>query len=403
MAEFSVKTNMVRETADAHERLLKELDHIQQSVQKISGSLVIKTVAAAGIKNRLGSLAGRIEDQKAGMRGMKNALDRVAWLYEEAEKNICGYTEGETKTSNLQTSRSEEAGSSFWSGLTNLFEEIAGNIGKILAGLFSPITTIWSKLASYVEGIIGKGDVTNSQPSVTWNTEEVSGIAAVIKGTSYSANAAATDGAAGEKAKASGDTSTSSTTASGATRYKQPEYTQKNLAPDANGIYGPFVYHRDGSLGRVYEWNTREGKDLSCTYYTLRKLNEQGLSYPCVGGPGNGSKWYANFDHESGLPNYGGNDALREVANNLTLPQENIIVSFDNDPSGKGWGHVLLIDEIYKNGDGIVSVRYRDNYPNITTLNGNNPPQNKTLEDFMSYYNKYNGNMNGAVVIGAGN
>lgn len=97
MAEFSVKTNTVKEAANVQGSLLNELEQIQQSVRKISGSLDIKTAAATGIKNRLNGLVGRMEAQKAGMRSMKNALDTVAQLYEETERNICGYAEGEIK------------------------------------------------------------------------------------------------------------------------------------------------------------------------------------------------------------------------------------------------------------------------------------------------------------------
>ena len=398
MAEFTVNTNAVKTTADAEERLRKELADIQQMVRQISGSLVIKTAASASIKMRLNGLAGRVGNHQNSMRSMKNALERAANLYEEAERNICRYTEDGVKTAETKTLKT---GSSFWNDLTDLFGKITGKIGEIVQDLFSSITTAWSNLVSVVEGIIGKGDVTDSQPTAAW----VSLTALPLKG------AAGTVTAGGAT-----DSIVSSITASGAPKYNQPDYTQKDLAPDTNGIYGPYVYHRDGSLGRVCEWNI-EGQQLSCTYYTLRKLNERGLSYPCTGGPGNGSQWYTNFDRESGLPNYDGNNALVDLANNLTLPQENIVVSFAGGPAltlGDGTkiipGHVLLIDEIYRDGNGNVKVKYSDMFYSepgmgtkyITSLNGKNPQVEKTLEDFMSSYNKSNGNINGVAVIGAG-
>lgn len=389
MAEFSVKTNTVRTTADEQERMRKELENVQQIVREISGGLVIRTAAATSIKRRLNGIARRVENHQNSMGNMKNALEETANLYEGAERNICGYTGNGIRAAESQSSQTSAP---FLPDLAEVFRKITGKVSEIVQGFFSSIKTAWSNLASYVSGSIGKGDETDSQPTAAWGTGQVSLIDLALRGAAGGA-AATTSGTLNNTG--------SSTTASGASKYRQPDYTQKNLAPDANGVYGPYVYHRDGSLGRVAEWNVTG--QLSCTYYTLRKLNERGLSYPCVDGPGNGSKWYANFDHESGLPNYGGNGALTDLANTLTLPQENIVVSFDNDPSGKGWGHVLLVDEMYRDGNGSVRVKYSDNYPNITSLNGSNPQKDKTLEEFMSHYNKYNGNINGAVVMGAGN
>ena len=196
-------------------------------------------------------------------------------------------------------------------------------------------------------------------------------------------------------------------TESGAEKYNLPDYALQGLEPDVNGIYGPFVHHRDGSLGSVCEWNDKERTELSCTYYTLRKLNERGLSYPCVSGPGNGANWFENFDVESGLSRYEGNNALEALASDSShgLPQENIVVSFSSNPvSGlQECGHVLLIDRIYRNENGAVIVQWSDNWPSISSLNGSNPVQEMVLEQFMGKYNSSNGEIKGAVVIGAGN
>ena len=198
-------------------------------------------------------------------------------------------------------------------------------------------------------------------------------------------------------------------TESGAEKYNLPDYALQGLEPDANGIYGPYVHHRDGSLGRVCEWNDGARTEFSCTYYTLRKLNERGLSYPCVSGPGNGANWYGNFDVESGLPRYEGNNALQNLAGDSShgLPQENIVVSFASNPSSdyeiKQCGHVLLIDKIYRNESGGVIVQWSDNWPKIGGLNGSNPVQEMSLEQFMGKYNRSNGEIKGAVIIGAAN
>lgn len=200
-------------------------------------------------------------------------------------------------------------------------------------------------------------------------------------------------------------------TSSGATKYRQPAYTQIGLEP-VNGIYENAVRHRDGTIGYVSYYNDPDTRtQLSCTYYTVRKLNERGLAYPCKGGPGSGANWYGNFDTESGLKSYGGNNALYELVGGLSLPQENIVVSFASN-TGKTedfrkHGHVMLIDKIYmENGE--YWVQYNDTYDDVNKkivsgINDTNDTRWKTLDDFMSYYNRYNGAINGIVVMGAGN
>ena len=177
---------------------------------------------------------------------------------------------------------------------------------------------------------------------------------------------------------------------------KIPSYALEGNEPNANGIYGPYVKYRNGGYGRVCEWN-KENIELSCTYYTLRKLNERGISYPCIAGPGNGGKWYSNFDFESGLPTFEGNDALRNLANSMDLPQTNIVVSFSNP---QPWGHVMLIDEITRNENGTVVIKSSDNYPQITSLNGSNPQKTRTVDQFYNAYQSFNGNIVGLCVLG---
>ena len=159
----------------------------------------------------------------------------------------------------------------------------------------------------------------------------------------------------------------------------------------------------NGKTGRICTWN-RPG-ELSCTYYTLRKLNERGLSFPCVSGPGNGRDWYYNFDTASGAPSFGGANALNDLANNLSLPQENIVVSFESNTSIdlKHCGHVMLIDKMYKDSNGNTIVEWSDNWPSISNVNGYNPTKTATLEQFKNQYRQYNGNPVGVVVVGAGN
>lgn len=174
-----------------------------------------------------------------------------------------------------------------------------------------------------------------------------------------------------------------------------PSYAFEYTEPDANGIYSTKVKHRDGTSGGVCERNV--SGEISCTYYTLRRLKERGMSFPCVDGPGNGGQWYGNFDFESGLPAYGGVNALRDMVSSMSLPQNNVVVSFDQ-PSP--YGHVMLIDEIYREADGTVKIVSSDMWPDITTLNGSNPPTTRTIDEFYSWYNRYNGNMVGLCVLG---
>ena len=190
---------------------------------------------------------------------------------------------------------------------------------------------------------------------------------------------------------------------SGAPRYKLPDYVYKGLYPDANGVWGEYVFLSNGKVGRICTWN-RPG-ELSCTYYTLRKLNQRGLSFPCVAGPGNGRNWYSNFDTASGVPSFGGANALEDLVNNLSLPQENIVVSFETNTSTdlKHCGHVMLIDKMYRDSNGNIMFEWSDNYPSIANVNGSNPTKTATLAQFRSQYSRYNGNPEGVVVVGAGN
>ena len=194
----------------------------------------------------------------------------------------------------------------------------------------------------------------------------------------------------------SGGTGTSTTggNGNGAPRYPLPDYVTRDVGPYENGIYGPYIYHRDGTLGRVKEWNDEGMTQLSCTYYTLRKLNERGISFPCIGGPGHGGAWMNYFDTESGLPySMAGDNSLNELFGNNSLPQDNIVVSCSGNTE---WGHVFLIDHVYTDENGQVWCEFSDNTPNISSLNGSNPVQRITLEELNNRYN-----IRGAAILGA--
>lgn len=183
------------------------------------------------------------------------------------------------------------------------------------------------------------------------------------------------------------------TSNSGAPRYNLPDYVYRNVAPGPDGIYGPIVYWRDGRYGSVAEWNLTG--EMSCTYYTLRKLNERGISFPCVGGPGNGGTWMNYFDTESGTPySMAGDGALNELFTSNTLPQDNIVVSCSGITDE---GHVFLIDHVFRDENGQIMCTFSDNYPPIyNDLNGTNPPITISLDELNSRYGIY-----GAAILGA--
>lgn len=183
-------------------------------------------------------------------------------------------------------------------------------------------------------------------------------------------------------------------------KYEHPIYATEKLEPGPDGVYGNYVRHSDGSWGSV-EYFNRPG-ELSCTYYTLRKLNERGLSYPCVKGPFNGKDWINCFDHESGLPNATGIDALDQIVNGVGLPQDNIVVSYS---ANNEWGHVLLIDKMYRDKNGVIQCVFSDNGSleagnAISSVNGTNPQRTLSIEEMR---NLYGYSLLGAAVMGAGN
>ena len=176
------------------------------------------------------------------------------------------------------------------------------------------------------------------------------------------------------------------------TTAKVPDYAK--VIPDNPEV----VYHSDGSYGTICTWNDYGMTQLSCTYYTLRRLRERGLGYPCVAGPGGGGSWVSNFDTSTGLPCFNnGDNSLYDLVNSGNIPAENIVVSMSGPSS---YGHVLLVDKIEQGADGKILFTYSDMWPDIGTENGSNPPKTVTIEEFYSWYHKYNGSINGAVVLG---
>lgn len=118
----------------------------------------------------------------------------------------------------------------------------------------------------------------------------------------------------------------------------------------------------NGGRGWVYIYNyynePGKGTQVSCTYYTLRKLDERGLGYPFkYAGGANGKEWYGNCsDAAIKEPGKGSIEALYNgYANNKEL--HNVVVSID---TGTKWGHVLLLDKVFRGEDGQLKVSYTD-------------------------------------------
>jgi hypothetical protein len=60
----------------------------------------------------------------------------------------------------------------------------------------------------------------------------------------------------------------------------------------------------------------------------------------------------------------------------------------------------MLIDSIYRDANGNVMIDSSDMYPDISTINGSNPVQTCSIEEYYNWYNRYNGSVKGIVVLG---
>lgn len=189
----------------------------------------------------------------------------------------------------------------------------------------------------------------------------------------------------------------------------EPEYEKKTLPPwtksqkTQDDRYRSYYIAEDGEPGAVFIWNYEKvDQQLSCTYYTLRKLRERGLGFPFkVTGQANGNEWYDNCADVDGVKKYEGTDALKNIMEDKTLkkPVKNVVVSL-----GKidGTNHVVLIDEIYEkegeDGKKYFEMTYSDMNPDITTMNGSNAQETVKLDKYLETNNTKQ-KIIGAVVI----
>ncbi len=174
--------------------------------------------------------------------------------------------------------------------------------------------------------------------------------------------------------------------------------TTEGILPEWAKAPGATTAHytaADGTVGSVYEYN-RTGQ-LSCTYYTLRRLRERGLGFPFkTAGNASGGYWYGNCTDD--VPKYGGSNCFDDLAASQELPVKNVVVSF---PEPSPWGHVVLIDEISRDANGTVQIIYSDMWPDIADLNGTNKTEVRTIEGFKQRYLPYNGAVTGCVIVGS--
>ncbi|MBI5353473.1 MAG: chitobiase/beta-hexosaminidase C-terminal domain-containing protein [Chloroflexi bacterium] len=125
---------------------------------------------------------------------------------------------------------------------------------------------------------------------------------------------------------------------------------------------------------------------INCTWYTYVhiKYNLGRNVLFSTNSPLNGKDWYANIYGASNQVKYPNLEALIKANNNK--PVYNIVVSFEKNPEGGGYGHVMLIDAII-NG----KIYYSDSFDpgNLRVSN--------SISDFKNKYSGTNGKIIGVV------
>lgn len=159
----------------------------------------------------------------------------------------------------------------------------------------------------------------------------------------------------------------------------------------------------DGSW--VYVWN-RYGKEVSCTYHTLRRLHEKGLDYPFANKykSHGGGAWYQNCNTDLADVRTGAN-AIEQLIQEFGYPLENVVIDFPGKPGE--YGHIMLIDRIYEDG-GVIKVDFSDMGSRTKYGDYQTDPNGKgfeyygwTLDDFKKSYSRSNGSIGAATLIGA--
>ena len=191
------------------------------------------------------------------------------------------------------------------------------------------------------------------------------------------------------------------------------EYTPIEYNPDKRSAANLDAFEwytaSDGSKGHIATWNVQDA-EVSCTFYTLRKLRDRGVGFPFESaGNANGGQW---FDNSTGVIKERGWESLETMLQRYGGAEgkiSNVVVSFDSNSSTsaelRACGHVMLIDNVYRNSNGELMVSFSDNYDWVNGRPLNDPYGNSedniwTFERFKETYGHYNGNMVGSVYIG---
>lgn len=328
MAEFTVKTDALKAAADTEERLRRELENIRQTVRGVSGSLVLKTASAAAIKKRLGSLAGKVESQRSSMGNLKNALERAVGLYESTEHNICGQT-GKVKSAQI---KAPQAGVSPWNVFMDWIKKAIGEVGAMVGGILSPVTTAWNKLVGSLTDWInslGKGTMTDKPPTADWAGPVAVGTAGgVIAGSAVSSGVTAGNTAAG------------------------------NASSSGNAASTAHLVNRDGQvIADINGENYCSNKNMSyaagyhgeCTWYAYGRFMEvTGIKLNTAR---HAKDWLADNAGDSRVKvTYGGAD-IQWPAIAVQKPEDSSSVDSTT-------GHVLFVEGVGYNADGTPAIVY---------------------------------------------
>ncbi|MDE6642438.1 MAG: CHAP domain-containing protein [Acetatifactor sp.] len=248
------------------------------------------------------------------MEGIKNALERAAGLYEKTEKGICGYTEEKMRTS--------KTGLSLFSGLANLF-------GKIAEGLFSSVTTAWNKILwpgieGVIKGLIGKGEVSDRQPIVSWAGEVHKNLMAAVK--------SAAEKVAAEREAAEKEAAEKEVADSRAAAVADLKVREGTILADITGEF--YCSNKNISYAGGYHGQ--------CTWYAYGRFMEvTGIALKTAG---HARTWLSNNANDDRVKiTYGGED--------IQWPA--IAVS----ESGEH-GHVMFIEGVEYNADGTPANVY---------------------------------------------
>lgn len=254
---------------------------------------------------------------------------------------------------------------------------------------------------TFINGTPGLGS--SSSPNITFANNTSSSDSSSGPNITFSAQTSSNSPNVSWNAQGSGSVVASSGSSSSANSGTLPSW-----AKESQSITSEYFGTEDGRGGQVCTYNTFDRTtntgQVSCTFYTLRKLRERGLGYPFKTAGANGSQWYNNCIDS--VSKAAGNSSIETLVAQNGGTLNNVVVSFPataNNPAG----HVMLIDKVFKDpSTGRTMVSFSDNYDwgthrYLTDPNGYTTGYTWSLDDFKATYIKENGGINGAVLIGS--